>query len=177
MVTRSQKIRLGIFTSVAVAALIITLVIIGIAVGLYMWRSSGTESPTDRREFNAALACKDCGHRFAAEVDIGTVPPFECPECGNRFRAGAKEAWKKEVNIKGVAEKIKDVEEELVNTLKNLREKIKTLEAERGNLLLEIEELKKMAEGKANALESEIGMLREEVKSLKHLLGVGEIDA
>lgn len=102
---------------------------------------------------------------------------FECPECGNRFRAGVKEAWKKEVNIKGVAEKIKDVEVELVNTLKNLREKIKTLETERGNLLLEIEELKKMAEGKANALESEIGMLREEVKSLKHLLGVGEIDA
>ncbi len=102
---------------------------------------------------------------------------FECPECGNRFRAGAKGAQKKEVNIKGVAEKIKDVEVELVNTLKSLREKIKTLEAERGNLLLEIEELKKMAEGKANALESEIGMLREEVKSLKHLLGVGQIDA
>jgi hypothetical protein len=49
-------------------------------------------------------------------------------------------------------------------------EKIKTLENERRNLLLEIEELKRMADAKARALESEISMLREEVKSLRILL-------
>jgi uncharacterized protein YlxW (UPF0749 family) len=102
---------------------------------------------------------------------------FECPECGNKFRAGVKEEDKEEeISIKGVAEKIKGIEGELVNTLKNLREKLKTLETERANLLLEIDGLKKMAESKANALESEIGMLREEVKSLKQLLGVSEMD-
>ncbi|MFP3985759.1 MAG: hypothetical protein ACLFU9_07350 [Candidatus Bathyarchaeia archaeon] len=101
---------------------------------------------------------------------------FKCPECENKFRAGVKRAEKGEISIKGVAEKIKGIEGELVNTLKNLREKLKTLETERENLLLEIDELKKMAESKANALESEVGMLREEMKSLKQLLGVGEME-
>lgn len=110
----------------------------------------------------------------ATEIFFGM---FECPECGNKFRAGMKkEEEKKEISIKGVAEMIKGIEGELVNTLKNLREKLKTLETERANLLLEIDGLKKMAESKATALESEIGMLREEVQSLKQLLGVGEMD-
>jgi hypothetical protein len=41
---------------------------------------------------------------------------------------------------------------------------------------LEIEELKKMADSKAKALESEVSMLREEVKSLRVLLGAEETD-
>ena len=41
--------------------------------------------------------------------------------------------------------------------------------------MLEIEELKKMADAKAKALESEIKMLRDEVKELRLLLG-GEDD-
>jgi hypothetical protein len=49
------------------------------------------------------------------------------------------------------------------------------LETERKNLLLEIEELRKMADSKAKALESEITMLREEVKSLRVLLGAEEL--
>jgi hypothetical protein len=61
-----------------------------------------------------------------------------------------------------------------MSNFKNIVEKIKTLETERKNLLLEIEELKKMADSKAKALESEIGMLREEVKSLRILLGAEE---
>ena len=101
---------------------------------------------------------------------------FECPECGNKFRAGVKSARKKELSIKRVAERIKGIEGGLVNTLRNLREKLKTLETERANLLMEIDELKRMAENKADALESEVGMLREEVQSLKQLLGVGEIN-
>jgi hypothetical protein len=57
-----------------------------------------------------------------------------------------------------------------MSIFKNIVEKIRALEAERGNLLLEIEELKKMAEAKTKALESEIGMFRDEVKLLRILL-------
>lgn len=62
----------------------------------------------------------------------------------------------------------------LMNTFKSVVERIKSLESERGNLLLEIEELRKMADSKAKALENEVSMLREEVKSLRVLLGGGE---
>jgi len=57
-----------------------------------------------------------------------------------------------------------------MNSFKNVVERIKALDSERRNLLLEIEELKKMADSKAKALENEVGMLREEVKSLRVLL-------
>jgi hypothetical protein len=58
-----------------------------------------------------------------------------------------------------------------VSSLKSTIDKIKALEAEKKNLLVEIEGLKKMADAKALALESEVGMLRDEVKSLKVLVG------
>jgi protein-arginine kinase activator protein McsA len=57
-----------------------------------------------------------------------------------------------------------------MSSLKDTIGKIKNLEAEKKNLLLEIEELKKMADTKATALESEIGALRDEIKSLKILM-------
>jgi seryl-tRNA synthetase len=63
-----------------------------------------------------------------------------------------------------------------MSSIKSTVEQIRTLEAERRNLLLEIEELKKMADAKAKALESEINMLRDEVKELRLLLS-GEEDA
>jgi regulator of replication initiation timing len=63
------------------------------------------------------------------------------------------------------------------SSFKKIVEKLRTLENERKNLLLEIEELKKMADSKAKALESEVGMLREEVKSLRLLLGAEEQSA
>jgi predicted nucleic acid-binding Zn-ribbon protein len=59
---------------------------------------------------------------------------------------------------------------ELMSSFKSVVERIRNLETERKNLLLEIEELKKMADSKAKALESEVSMLREEVKSLRVLL-------
>jgi len=61
-----------------------------------------------------------------------------------------------------------------MSNFKNTVERLRTLEAERKNLLLEIEELRKMADSKAKALESEVSMLREEVKSLRVLLGAEE---
>jgi predicted nucleic acid-binding Zn-ribbon protein len=63
---------------------------------------------------------------------------------------------------------------ELMSNFKSVVERIRTLETERKNLLLEIEELKKMANSKAGALESEVSMLKEEMKSLRVLLGADE---
>ena len=68
------------------------------------------------------------------------------------------------------------VEGAVMSSIKSTIEQIRTLETERKNLLLEIEELKKMADAKASALESEINMLRDEVKELRLLLS-GEDDA
>jgi hypothetical protein len=62
-------------------------------------------------------------------------------------------------------------------SLKETIEKIKTLEAEKKNLLVEIEGLKKMADAKAVALESEVGALRVEVRSLKVLINGSEPSA
>jgi uncharacterized coiled-coil DUF342 family protein len=53
-------------------------------------------------------------------------------------------------------------------------EKIKSLEEEKKSLLQEIEELKKVADQKALELESEVGKLRDEVKSLKVLMNGAE---
>ena len=64
-----------------------------------------------------------------------------------------------------------------MSTFKSTIEKIRALETERKNLLLEIDELKKMADAKAKALESEIGMLRDEVKSLRILLSGEDVDS
>ena len=58
-----------------------------------------------------------------------------------------------------------------MSSLHKTIEKIKNLEAEKQSLLLEIDELKKMADAKASALETELASLREEVKTLKILMG------
>ncbi len=63
----------------------------------------------------------------------------------------------------------------MINSFKSTVEKIRSLETERKNLILEIEELRKMADSKAKALESEVSMLREEVKSLRVLL-TGDVE-
>ena len=64
----------------------------------------------------------------------------------------------------------------IMSSFKSTIERIRALESERKNLLLEIEELKKMADAKAKALESEINMLRDEVKSLRVLLSGEEME-
>jgi predicted nucleic acid-binding Zn-ribbon protein len=61
-----------------------------------------------------------------------------------------------------------------MSSLKNTIDRIKSLEAEKKNLLVEIEGLRKMADAKAVALESEVGALRDEVKSLKTLINGSE---
>ena len=61
-----------------------------------------------------------------------------------------------------------------MSSLKNTIEKIRNLEDEKKSLLLEIEGLNKMADARAGALESEVGALRDEVKSLKILINGSE---
>lgn len=61
-----------------------------------------------------------------------------------------------------------------MSNFKSVIERLRTLENERKNLLLEIEELRKMADSRAEALQSEVSMLKEEVKSLRVLLGADE---
>lgn len=63
-----------------------------------------------------------------------------------------------------------------MSNFKSTIERLRTLDSERRNLLLEIEELKKMADSRAEALEGEVSMLKEEVKSLRVLLGAAEPD-
>ena len=63
-----------------------------------------------------------------------------------------------------------------MNSFKSVAERIRQLETERKNLLLEIDELKKMADSKAKALESEVSMLRDEVRSLRMILGGTELE-
>ncbi len=65
---------------------------------------------------------------------------------------------------------------ESMSSFKTVVERLRTLENERKNLLLEIDELKKMADSRAEALEGEVSMLKEEVKSLRVLLGATEPD-
>jgi len=101
---------------------------------------------------------------------------FDCPNCKARFRAAvtAETITEETASVKNMVERIKDIKGELMQTLKNLRGKIKTLETERANLMIEIGKLKKMADSKVSALEGEVSMLREEVKSLRDLLGYTE---
>lgn len=60
------------------------------------------------------------------------------------------------------------------SSLKTTIEKIKALESEKKNLLGEMEGLKKMADAKAVALETEIGVMRNEIISLKILMNLTE---
>jgi len=132
--------------------------------------------------------CPKCGTEAGAPVKIWPISfrkpgekggesklcieMFECPKCKARFRASVElEAQAEETgSIKNMVERIKDIRQELMQTLKTLRERIRTLETERSNLMAEIEELKKIAESRVNALENEVDMLRQEVESLRELL-------
>ena len=138
------------------------------------------------------VKCPKCGAEVVTPVKTWSIPSqkaakrgeepkrvmgiFECPDCKARFRSSVASETRTEetVSVKNMVERIKGIKGELMQTLKNLRGKIKTLETERANLMIEIEKLKKMAESKVSALEGEVDMLREEVKSLRDLLGYVE---
>jgi predicted nucleic acid-binding Zn-ribbon protein len=135
--------------------------------------------------------CPNCGFNVSTPVKTWPIPSrkplkergeaklaaiFECPNCKARFRSAVDATAKTEetVSIKDMVGRIKGIKEELMQTLTNLRDKIRTLETERASLMVEIEKLRKIAESRANALENEVGMLREEVRSLRDLLGYAQ---
>jgi uncharacterized coiled-coil DUF342 family protein len=96
-----------------------------------------------------------------------------CSSCGTNFPAQVthKTPSEETANVKNAAERIRGVRDKFMATLKALREKIQALETERAALLVEVEKLRKAAELRATALEGEVSQMREEVKSLKELLG------
>lgn len=115
---------------------------------------------------------KPLEHAESAKLVVGI---FECTDCKARFRSALEIETKAEkTNIKSMVERIKGIQGELMQTLRNLREKIKTLETERSTLMIEIDKLRSIAESKVNALESEVSTLRDEVQSLRELLGYSE---
>jgi septal ring factor EnvC (AmiA/AmiB activator) len=143
--------------------------------------------------------CPNCGTEVAEAVKSwpvsfskpganGNAPPqfyigiFECLSCKARFRsrmdlesnpesvANAVSSPAEKEDIRNIVERIKDVREGLIQTLKTLRERINTLEVERSSLMVEIEDLRKAADSRVNSLENEVRQLREEVRSLRELL-------
>ena len=142
------------------------------------------------------VECPKCGAKASTPIKTWSLPSrrpskageetkievgiFECTECKAKFRAAVEpqlQPVKEEpadTNIQGMVDRIKGIKGELMLSLRNLRDKIKTLETERANLMLEIDNLRKVAESRVNALDSEVSMLREEVKSLRDLLGYSE---
>lgn len=100
-----------------------------------------------------------------------TIGLYDCPECRRKFRVALS---KEKITIRGMVEKIKDIEDGLAQTLTDLRAKIERLKQEKADLLEEIEELKAAAEEKAEALEGEVGLLKKEAQALKEMLDVVE---
>jgi predicted nuclease with TOPRIM domain len=136
--------------------------------------------------------CPKCGIEVSTPIKTWPIPSrktveqteksklvvgiYECPSCKARFRAvvDAGKRIEETANIKNMVERIKGIQGELMQTLRNLRERIKTLETERSNLMIEIDKLRVVAESRVVALENEVDMLREDVKSLRELLGYAE---
>jgi chromosome segregation ATPase len=101
---------------------------------------------------------------------------FKCLKCKSRFRSRVESRAKsaETINVKTAVEKINVIREGFMQALKTLRENIGPLETERAGLMVEIEKLKTVAEVRADALEDEVHQLREEIRSLKELLGSAE---
>jgi len=103
---------------------------------------------------------------------------FECPKCKSKFRSRVESAAEpaETPKLQDLVEKVKDIHNGLIQTKKTLHGKIRRMETDRGSLMLEMGDLKKDAESRADALEDEICQLREEIRSLKELLGSDEED-
>lgn len=115
-------------------------------------------------------------HSATGSVPEFRVGIFKCPNCKSKFRSrvGSQAKSAESKNVKVLVERIKEIREGLKQTLRVLREKINRLETERASLLVDIEKLKKVAEARANALEVDVKELREELRSLRELLGGSE---
>jgi hypothetical protein len=111
-------------------------------------------------------------HGESESAPLCYIGIFECPKCGIRFRSRLETSSKpvETGTVKSIVERIMEVREGLILSLKVLRERIHTLETERSGLMGEIAQLKAVAETRVSSLESEVSQLREEMRSLKELL-------
>ena len=134
----------------------------------------GTEVATALKCWTVAAA-KNSAAGYIPEFRVGI---FECPICKAKFKSKVNVTSKPEkTNVKDLIIKVKEIQQGFTQTLRVLRKKIMKLETEQAGLLEEIEEFKRAAESRANALETEVNRLRQELKSLRDLLGAsGEID-
>jgi predicted nucleic acid-binding Zn-ribbon protein len=105
------------------------------------------------------------GERFKLTIGL-----FTCPKCEKGFREVLGKE-KERATLKGVVNEIKGIERSLVHTLGDLKDKIEKLKLQKSELLDEIEELKRAGKERADTLEKEVASLREEVESLKEMLG------
>ena len=115
-------------------------------------------------------------HTARGDIPEFRIGVFECPNCKTKLRSRmaqkAKPAEAK--NVSTLVRKIKEIQQGLKHTLRTLQEKIRIFETERSSLLFEVEELKKVAEIRASALEAEVNEPREELRSLRKLLGASD---
>jgi chromosome segregation ATPase len=135
--------------------------------------------------------CPNCGAKQELAVKNWTIQPinkeaslevpevqvtvFECPQCKVKFESPvADQAESEEETFTSLVERIVEIRLGLIQTLNNLRQNLQALESERPSVLFEIEEFKKDAESRASELEVEVNELREELRSLKDLLGLGK---
>ena len=98
-----------------------------------------------------------------------TIGLYECTNCGTKFR---RVLGKERINLKGVLERIKSLEENVVEAARKkleLEGKVNALEEEKACLLAEIEALKAIPglEAKVSSLEPEVAKLKEEKKALE----------
>jgi len=98
-----------------------------------------------------------------------TIGLYECTNCKTKFRGML---GKEKITIKGIMQKIKVLEEMVMEAAKKrteLEEKVKALEEEKACLLAEVEALKAIPEleAKISALEADIAKLKEEKKALE----------
>ena len=137
------------------------------------------------------VSCPKCGNDVKTPAKTWPIPSreplkegeeprlvgiYECPNCKARFRSAVKTetGLRETANIKNVSERTRGIKGELMQALMSLREKINTLETERASLMVEIKNLRKIAQSRVDALESEVNMLRSDVRSLRDLLGYKE---
>ena len=127
--------------------------------------SCGTEVEKPTKTW--AMVDRSCKKDERFKLTLGL---FICPQCERQFQLIVRKD-KEMITLKGVVEEIKEISRGFVQTLGDLREKIEKLKTERAELLKEIEELKRTGKTKADTLEEEVAKLREEVETLKEMLG------
>jgi predicted PhzF superfamily epimerase YddE/YHI9 len=140
------------------------------------------------------VSCPNCETEVAAAIKCWTVAPakhkstgdmpefragiFKCSKCKSKFRSKVDTAANPaKTNLKAIVAKTSEIHEGLTQTLRSLHEKTKILKTGGWSLLVEIDNLKKVAQSRANFLAIEVNRLREELKSLRELLGTSkEVD-